>query len=69
MKFPPKIMIALDLSDGHAPIQCNDIVEAEFFADIWRASQGDTEALARLKARYPKTKVSDPEHRLHDGSS
>jgi hypothetical protein len=58
MRFPPKIMIALDLSDGQAPIQCNDIVEAEFFADIWRASQGDAEAMDRLKAKpSPRPKL------------
>ncbi len=51
-------MIALDLSDGQAPIQCNDIVEAEFFADIWRASQGDAEAMDRLKAKpSPRPKL------------
>jgi hypothetical protein len=51
MKYEPKIKISLDLSDGQPPIECRSIQEAEFFEDIWRASQGDREALARAKLR------------------
>jgi hypothetical protein len=45
----PKITVALDLSDGQPPIICTSQREAEFFADIWRASQGDLDALARIR--------------------
>jgi hypothetical protein len=53
MKFEAKITIVLDLGDGRSPIPCNGLQEAEFLKDVWLGSQGNFEALARLRARYP----------------
>jgi hypothetical protein len=47
----PRIVILLYLDDGDPPIVCTTVEEAEFLADVWRASHGDLVAITRLKQR------------------
>lgn len=50
MMNEPTIIVSLDLGDGRPPIVCNSYQEAEFFASLWRAFQGDIESLMTLRA-------------------
>jgi hypothetical protein len=60
MTNPPRIFISLDLQDGFPPIRCNNLQEAGFLRDVWLASQGNFEALQRLRTQpFPKLELGE----------